>query len=195
MHIEKNILIAYGGVAKKFSKGEFIFEEDAYPRYFYQIIAGTVRVFSSNTEGKELIHGVYSNDEGFGEAAVLSEKPYPSTAEAKTDGVIIKITKDKLLNIFHDYPELPNQLLFDFAQYIYEKEKMMQVWVSQTPEDKIMSFLEQKFEVTQTKTTYVPFTRQAIANFTGLRVETVIRTLNRMKKEGKVRIENRKLYC
>lgn len=195
MHIDKNILIAYGGVAKRFSKGDFIFEENDNPRFFHQIIEGKVCVYSSNAEGKELIHGVYSNDEGFGEAAVLSELPYPSTAEAKTDGVIIKITKDKLLNIFKDYPELPNQLLFDFAQFIYEKEKMMQVWVSHTPEDKIMRFIEQKFEITPEKETLIPYTRQAIANFTGLRVETVIRTLNRMKKEGKVRIENRKLYC
>ena len=37
-------------------------------------------------------------------------------------------------------------------------------------------------------------TRQEIADFTGLRVETVIRTLKRMEQENKIEIRNRKLY-
>ena len=40
----------------------------------------------------------------------------------------------------------------------------------------------------------VEFTRQEIANFTGLRVETVIRELSKMSKTNKVEIINHKLY-
>jgi CRP-like cAMP-binding protein len=41
---------------------------------------------------------------------------------------------------------------------------------------------------------HIAFTRQEIANFTGLRVETVIRTLKKMEEENKVTIDHRKLY-
>ena len=40
----------------------------------------------------------------------------------------------------------------------------------------------------------VPFTRQEIANFTGLRVETVIRALGKMHVEKKIEIKNHKIY-
>jgi len=40
----------------------------------------------------------------------------------------------------------------------------------------------------------VPFTRQEIANFTGLRVETVIRAFSKMKAEKKIDIINHKIY-
>jgi CRP-like cAMP-binding protein len=40
----------------------------------------------------------------------------------------------------------------------------------------------------------IPFTRQEIANFTGLRVETVIRALSKMSKCKKVDIINHKIY-
>ncbi len=41
---------------------------------------------------------------------------------------------------------------------------------------------------------FVNHTRQEIANLTGLRVETVIRTLKKMETEKLVCIINRKLY-
>ena len=39
----------------------------------------------------------------------------------------------------------------------------------------------------------VPFTRQQIADMSGLRVETVIRTVKKMETEGKVKIIGRKI--
>jgi CRP/FNR family transcriptional regulator len=40
----------------------------------------------------------------------------------------------------------------------------------------------------------IDLTRQEIANFTGLCVETVIRTLSKMKSQNKVSIIDKKLY-
>jgi len=39
----------------------------------------------------------------------------------------------------------------------------------------------------------IELTRQQIANLTGLRVETVIRTLKKMEKENSIKIENRRI--
>ena len=39
----------------------------------------------------------------------------------------------------------------------------------------------------------VPYTRQQIADMTGLRVETVIRTIKRLQKEGKLEIREHKI--
>jgi len=41
---------------------------------------------------------------------------------------------------------------------------------------------------------YVPYTRQQIADMTGLRVETVIRTVKKLKEDGKLMIEKHKIY-
>ncbi|MBK6785512.1 MAG: helix-turn-helix domain-containing protein [Saprospiraceae bacterium] len=40
----------------------------------------------------------------------------------------------------------------------------------------------------------IPYTRQQIADFLGLRVETVIRTLIKMEQEKSVEIRKHKLY-
>jgi CRP-like cAMP-binding protein len=41
----------------------------------------------------------------------------------------------------------------------------------------------------------IDLTRQQIADMTGLRVETVIRTIRQMQEDGLVKIEKGKVYC
>lgn len=195
MQIDHNILITYGGVSKKFEKGEIIFWEGTLPHFFYQIVEGEVKLFSTNTDGKELIQGIFKNGNSFGEPPLLLDRHYPSTAQTITPAVIIRIGKERLLDILKDYPEVGAQLLFSLAERLYNKASAVQVWVSHTPEEKIIQFLNNyKRANNTTEKILIPYTRQQIACFTGLRVETVIRTLIRMSKEEKVEITNHKLF-
>lgn len=195
MMIDYNILITYGGVSKKVSKGEMIFEEGAAPRFFYQIVRGEVKLFSTNSEGKILMQGLLQEGQSFGESSLLLDKVYPTTAQATKSGVIVRISKENILNILTDFPELAINLLQNFAEKIYDKATAAQIWVSHTPEEKIQLFLNKHMASKHTtETKLVPFTRQQIADYTGLRVETVIRTLKRMASSGSVQIVNHKLY-
>lgn len=195
MQIDYNILITYGGVARKFAKGDFIFYEDTVPYYHYQLISGEVRMFSANADGKELIQGVFKAGQSFGEPPLLLGKVYPSTAQASAESLIVKIRKEHFLNILKDYPEFAELMMYTFAERIFNKAAAAQVWVQQTPEQKILRFLNNnKFNMNERSDKQFPYTRQQIADFTGLRVETVIRTLTRMNKDGKVKIINHKLY-
>jgi len=68
--------------------------------------------------------------------------------------------------------------------------------MNQKTEHRIISFLED-FKTKNghhIEKIFIPFTRQEIADFTGLRVETVIRSLLKLKNKNIVEITNRKLY-
>jgi CRP-like cAMP-binding protein len=195
MLINCDILIAYGGCAKKYDKDAIIFREGTPPRFLYQIVEGEVKLYSTNNEGKDLIQGLFKAGDSFGEPPLLLNKAYPSTAQTTTPGVIIKITREKLMNILDDYPEVNKKLLYTFAERIYNKATAAQIWLSHTPEEKIIGFLNKvKEDHGETEKSLIPFTRQQIADFTGLRVETVIRTLIRMSEQDKVIIMDHKLY-
>ncbi|TWF40631.1 CRP/FNR family transcriptional regulator [Chitinophaga polysaccharea] len=195
MQIDYNILITYGGVARKLPKGAIIFHEGGTPLFYYQVVEGSVKIFTSNADGKELIQGMFSAGQSFGEPPLMVGKCYPTTAQTLTSCVVIRIARENLLEILKNYPEITEKLLFTFAERIYNKTTAAQVWVSPTPEEKIMLFLKHlNVHLTSATTDLVPYTRQQIADFTGLRVETVIRTLVRMSKKGMVKIIDHKLY-
>jgi len=193
MPIDYDILIAYGGTVKKYSKGSVIFLGGDIPYFFYQIEEGEVKVFSASTEGKELIQGIFKSGESFGEPPLLLNKCYPTTAMANCDSIIVRISKEKLLNILKDYPDIANRMLFIFAERIYKKICFVQTLISHTPEQKILAFFKEIKGNCKEKI-MINYTRQQIADFTGMRVETVIRTLIKMNEEKKVDIINHKVF-
>lgn len=195
MQIDYNILITYGGVAKKFAKGEYIYTEGSLPHFYHQIIEGDVKLFSANDNGKEIIQGIFTTGQSFGEPPLLLEKPYISNAIATSPLVVIRITRDKLLNIFKDFPEITTSFLFNFAERLYDKASLVQIRIGTTPEDIIELFLfRYKENLNTNELLLIPYTRQQIADFTSLRVETVIRTLRKMNADGTVKIIDHKLY-
>jgi CRP-like cAMP-binding protein len=199
MHIDYNILIAYGGISKKYDKGEYIYKEDIQPKSYFQIISGEVKVFSSNKNGKELIQGIYIEKHSFGEPALLLDKPYPNSAQTTIPSIILTLQKEKFIAIINDYPELKERMIYTFSERMYEQAAHAQILVSHTPEDKIALFL-MKHKKKILKNNYsmnaiiIPYTRQQIADIIGLRVETVIRTIKRMKEMEKIKIINHKIY-
>lgn len=195
MVIDYNILITYGGIARRFKKGTTIFFENNMPHFFYQILEGSVTVVSTNSEGKDLIQGIYHKGQSFGEPPLSIGRPYITSAVTSTDSVIVRLGKENFLNILNDYPEITLRIMQHLADKLYQKTYTSRLLVSHTPEEKITYFLNNiKATIDKNTEVKIPYTRQQIANFTGLRVETVIRTLLKMKNNGKVKIINHKLF-
>jgi len=197
MQIDVDILFTWGAVAKKYLKDEIIFYEDELALFYYQVIEGSVKMFCANEDGKEFTQGVFEKGCSFGEPPLFINEVYPCSAIAVEDCVIIKISKDKFLTIIQEYPEINNRFMQLLALRVYRKAMTNRHIVNQKPEHRISAFLidyKQQNRVSDSEKLQIPYTRQEIADFTGLRVETVIRTLTQMKKANLVEINNHKLY-
>lgn len=195
MQIDTAILITYGAVTRKVKKGEIVFSEGNAPRFFHQVVEGGIKVFSANSDGKELIQGLFYQGESFGEPPLFIDKPYPSTAVALVDSVVLRLGKDSFFTLLDDYPAITKSLLLVFAHRIYNKAATAQILTSHTPEEKIAGFLKKVKAAAKAEGPFlIPYTRQQIADFTGLRVETVIRALLKLEKEKKLQILQHKVY-
>mgnify|MGYP001065622122 CR=1 FL=1 len=194
MQIDLDLLFSYGAIAKEYKKNDVIFYEDDMANFYFQVVEGCVRMFNSNDEGKEFTQGYFCEGQSFGEPPIFIDEKYPATAVAFQDCKIIKLAKDKFLKILDEYPSIQKQFLRLLAQRIHSKTKTSKDIINQKPEFRIVAFLNANKKYTSDKKEVVPFTRQEIANFTGLRVETVIRTLSKMKADKKIDIINHKIY-
>ncbi|MDI1307464.1 MAG: Crp/Fnr family transcriptional regulator [bacterium] len=196
MQIDIDLLFSWGAVAKKYKKNEIIFNEDEVAHFYYQIMEGSVRMFNSNDEGKEFTQGLFCKGNSFGEPPLFIDELYPSKAIAIQDCTIIKLSKDKFLKILDEYPSIQKSFLLLLANKIHSKSKTSKEIINQKPEFRIVAFLnthKKKSECSNEKV-LIPYTRQEIANFTGLRVETVIRVLCKMNTCDKLEIVNHKIY-
>lgn len=196
MQIDLDLLYSWGAVAKKYKKNEIIFDENEAANFYYQILDGNVRLFNSNDEGKEFTQGIFCKGDGFGEPPLFINETYPSKAVTIQDSTIIKLSKDKFFKILDEYPSIQKYFLILLAQKIHSKSKTSKEIINQKPEYRIMAFLNsfKKKSGNLSEKILIPFTRQEIANHTGLRVETVIRVISKMNETNKVEILNHKIY-
>lgn len=196
MFINIDLIIAYGGIQKKYRKGDLIFLEGDQCRYYYQIVEGSIKMFNITSEGKEFTQGLFSSGESFGEPPLFINLPYTASSEATSNTTAIRLPKENFLTLLDEYPKLKNKFLLLLSHRTYNKSVVSKIIINSSPESRILSFLEYyklKYGIQENKN-LISLTRQQIADQIGLRVETVIRVLLRLKDKGKVEIRNRKLY-
>jgi CRP/FNR family transcriptional regulator len=188
-----DLLRVYGAISVRIAKGEHIFREGETPRFYFQLISGTVRLYNQVDDGKEITQGIFHAGQCFGEPPLLIDKVYPASAQACRDSVVIKLAKPKFMQMMHDDPVLYQQMLQLLAERIYQKSIATRRNALKDPEERIYAFIEH-CALGEQRPFMLPFTRQEVANFTGLRVETVIRAIGRLVEKGRLEMRNRKIY-
>lgn len=195
MQINLDILKAYGATTELFKRGQYVYLEGAEARYYYQVLSGSVKLVLANKYGKELIQNIFTDGESFGEPALFANCVYLSSICAITDTEVIKLPKEKYFKLIDDHPDIARETMRCMAKRLYDRACVTQLLINNTPEEKILGFFNKiKSDKSTESCMMIPYTRQQIADFTGLRVETVIRTLSRLKDQKKVDIIDHKVY-
>ncbi len=190
--ISLELLVSYGATFKEYQKGEIVFFEKEQANYYFQVVSGSIKMFNTNDEGKEFTQGYFLRGQSFGEPPLLIDERYPSSALAFQNTEVIRISKENFLKILEDHPQIQKDFLVLMARRIHNKSKTSKDIINQKSDFRIKAFLDSYKKSNEKE--LIPFTRQEIANFTGLRVETVIRTISSMAKKNQIEIVNHKIY-
>ncbi len=178
-------------------KDEYIFLEDESASFYFQVMSGTVKMSSYSENGQEFIQGIFKSGQSFGEPALFGEFAYPNNAIATEKSEICKLPKDAFFELLKNNFDIHwkfNSLLSNRLRY---KSILLKEISSYYPDHVIMTLLKYLRDHADEKDRspfYVPFTRQHLADMTGLRVETVIRTVKKLHKSGKLEIKQHKIY-
>lgn len=196
MIISEDLLLGYGAFYEKYEPGETIFYEGNMPKFYFQISSGIVELNNYHEDGKEFTQNILRQGQSLGESFLFDDKLYPTNATAKTECKILKLPKNDFINLLKNNPEVSSKMFRCLADILYNKYIMLFNISSSDPISKIKTVMDcLKGNNNKNQYSYeVPLTRQQLANLTGLRVETVIRTIRKMHNSNLVRIENRKIY-
>lgn len=196
MNIEPELLSSYGAETKIYKHNEMIYREGDHATYYYQIVKGKVKLNSYNDEGKEFIHNIIGEKQSFGDSMLFVEKFYVMNAISIVDTELIRLPKNNFLELLKNNPEISLEMNACLSQRLYFKAIMLQNMSSQNPVmrlEGLLNYLKSYHDGDCEHCFPVELTRQQMANLTGLRVETVIRTLKKMEKHGKLTIKDRKI--
>ncbi|GAB2829745.1 Crp/Fnr family transcriptional regulator [Ferruginibacter profundus] len=196
--IDVDTLLAWGAAFKKLSANEVIFREGTTAQFYYQLVSGSIRWVNINDEGKEFLQVMIEPGECFGELPLFDDEPFAATAIADEDAVIIRLHRSTFHELIKENPEIH----FAFSKLLSERLRfkffILKEMANHDPEHSIstlLSYFKQTRKNICTKCNRIKLTRQQIADMTGLRVETVIRTIKSLQLKGQLTIEKGKVYC
>jgi CRP/FNR family cyclic AMP-dependent transcriptional regulator len=195
--IDIDTLLAWGAVYKKVDQGEIIFREGSSCTFYHQLVEGKVKWINVSDDGREFIQNLIEPGECFGELPLFDEEPYAATALAETDIVIIRLPKSTFKQLLKESIELHFTFSKLLSQRLRYKLLFVKELVNHNPEKCISNLLDY-FKLTHKnickKCNRLMLTRQQIADMTGYRVETVIRTMKEMQSRGQLSITCGKVY-
>jgi CRP-like cAMP-binding protein len=195
--IPPKLLIERGGSFRKYLKNQSVFFEGDMPHFYYQVVYGNIRTITFNENGKEYLYDIFKNEESFGGADLLIGEPYPASAVANVDTLLIKIRKEEFINILKEFPEIQFEFMNILARKIYNKSLMAKAISNKHPEQSVLSIfkiLKDTYGIPGKKNYKIELSRQQIADMIGFRVETVIRTIKRLERQNIFKISKGKIY-
>jgi CRP-like cAMP-binding protein len=178
-------------------KDQMLIEEGEPARDFLQVDQGQIKMYIVNPEGQEFTQGIFNVGESFGEPALLGDFDYPSNAIATMPGKVWRLPKPEFLELLKENFDVHLKLSQVLCKRLQYKTMILTEVSSYDPEHRLMTLLtyfKSKLikKVTADKA-LVPFTRQQLADMTGLRVETVIRSIKKLERDNKLVLQGHKI--
>ena len=178
-------------------KDQVLFHEGDKALDYFQVDEGSVKMFIASSDGQEFIQGIFTAGESFGEPALIGNFPYPGSVVAIEAAKVWKLPGDYFVQMLKDNFDLHLKMDQVLCQRLRYKSMVLSEISSYEPEHRIAALLKY-FKSKNLKSgvpgeIIVPYTRQQLADMSGLRVETVIRTVKKMEKEGKLALQGHKI--
>lgn len=196
--IETDVLLAWGATYHQVEKGHVLFCEGDLAHFYYQVVEGKIKMCNSNEEGKEFIQGIFEAGASFGEPPLFDDGTYPASAVAEEDAVVMRLRKENFLQLLKENFKIHFCFTQTLATRLRFKSMMSKEISSYGPLHRVSTLLKEykKTRGAKPEELYkIDLTRQQIADMTGLRVETVIRSIRQMQENGELKIEKGKVYC
>ena len=190
------ILERYHAKLINLKKDQMLLQEGDVATDYLQVENGTVKMFIVSDEGQEFIQGIFTAGESFGEPALIGKFPYPGSVVAMETSRVWKLPADYFFQMLKENFELHVKLDHVLCQRLRYKSMVLSEISSHEPEHRILSLLRHyktKNVSDSGSKIIIPYTRQQLADMSGLRVETVIRAVKKMEKERKLVLEGHKI--
>ena len=195
--IDQDLLLAWGATFHNLEKGQVLFCEDDPAHFYYQVVEGRIKMCNCNEEGKEFIQGMFEAGESFGEPPLFDGGIYPASAEADEDSVVMRLRKEIFLQLLKENFDIHFLFTQTLARRLRFKSLISKEISSYGLGHRVSTLLHEYKKskgVADDELLKIELTRQQIADMTGLRVETVIRSIRELERNGHLKIERGKVY-
>lgn len=179
------------GTVCQFGRNQTIFSDGDNAVYSYKVVSGAVRLVKLMADGRRHIAGFQLPGDLFG---IEWTGEYALTAEAVTEVTAIRYSRTHLERLGEERAEIRKQLTERLRNDLRAAHDHLISLGCQSAKERVASFLmllARRAGAKDGEALAMPMGRQDIADYLGLTIETVCRTLSDLKDTRVIDIPNR----
>ena len=174
------------GAPMRFARNTEIYGEDEPAEYLYQVISGCVRTYRMLDDGRRQIGAFYLPGDIFG---VEAGEAHLSSAESICDAQILVVRRSAVMARAEHEKDLSKQLWTLTVRELQRIHEHSLVLIK-SAEERVAGFLlEMSRRNSSGAAIDLPMSRQDIADYLGLTIETVSRTFTQLVQSGTIVLE------
>jgi len=179
-------------------KNKVLFQQSTPLTEIYAVSSGIFKLFVKTANDEENIIGLRFPGELIGEDA-LHLKSYNYTAIAVGDSSVCKISVEQMTSCGKLVPEVQQNLIDLLSRQTYVRQRNFQAYIGKKSADSLLAaFLLNIIERNANYTgndDYIELalSRNDVANFLGLRRETLSRVFSKFQKDQLIQVEGKKI--
>lgn len=195
-NLEESSLSELSGVVRevRLKRGEILFLANEPAEKMFVIVSGSIRAFRVNAKGREQVIHVERAGATLAEVPVFDDGPYPATATAEEDSVLLSLGRHEFKIICYQHPEVAWAALRILSARLRRHAELVNELSLLDVGPRLAKFLLDEIQIRgqeQTEGIYLDLrlTHQQLASRIGSVREVISRTLTRLEKEGLIRLE------
>lgn len=182
---------------QKVAKGGMLFHEGKIPHHVYFVLAGKLKLYTTDQQGREQIVHLASNGDLMGYRAVLGGDSFSCGASALEDSVVLCVPKETFLNALDSDAEFSFAVIRLLTKELRDAEHHLAGLARKPVRSRlaeVLLILGDKFGYEPDgQTLSVTLSREEIAGLVGTATETAIRMLHSLQEEGLLSTNGKKL--
>lgn len=173
------------GATMSFPRNAEIFGEDEPAEYLYKVVSGTVRTYKILNDGRRQVGGFYLPGDIFG---LEFADEHALSAEAITDAKVLVIKRSALAALAARDAAIGRELYALTARELHRIQDRILLLIK-SAQERVASFLLEMSERSPAGNSIeLPMSRQDIADYLGLTIETVSRTLTSLESAAAIEV-------
>ena len=175
------------GAPMSFARNAEIYGEGESADYLYKVVSGTVRTYKVLTDGRRQVGGFYLPGEIFG---LETGDEHGFSAEAITQCEVLVIRRSALVALADTDHDVARQLWTLTGNELRRVQEHILLLIKSAQERVAAFLLEMEQRVYAGNAVELPMSRQDIADYLGLTIETVSRTLTNMENASTIELSS-----
>ena len=173
------------GAVISYPRNSEIFGESETADYFYKVVTGSVRTYKILSDGRRQIGGFYLPGDIFG---LECGQQHAFSAEAIVDAKIIVIKRSAITALAARDVAVARELFSLTSEELRRVQDRMSLLVKSAQERVASFLLEMAERASAGNIVELPMSRQDIADYLGLTIETVSRTLTCLETAAAIEV-------